>query len=294
MGQARLRKLFDPHYGKPKHRGLVVGTKTRIERNGGITTDGGLHPQELRFALLFWDKLVWPVNTFFLQTGCSESKLLQDCGVLERPQYRIEGSPAEVMLNAQLRAFHDYESKQPGAWGIMQGENSLHFADGILAPSLGASIELIRAVPIPTVETPVEAILEFKEKRIDEFLAFRAHIEALAKNVHGSADKSAELARHIADIQKACTDLTGVSKEFRFPMHRGNFKARLNLERSLVGKVMGAWQWGSTYGLEAAAVSAAAVGLHNMVKLEGVPGFQSIRNPKFPYNYAYHINNELI
>ena len=294
MGQAKVRKLLDPHFGKPKHRGLVIGTKTKIEKDGGITTDGGLHPQELRFALLFWDKLVWPVNTFLLQTGCSDSKLLADCGVLERPQYTLGGSPAEVMLNAQLRAFADCESKQPGAWGIMQSENSLHFEEGVLAPSIGASIELIRAVPIPTVGTPVEEILEFKEKRIDELLAFRTHIEALAKNVHGSADKSAELAKHIADIQSACSDLTSVGREFRFPMHRGNFKAGLNLERSLVGKVLGAWQWGSTFGLEAATVSAAAVGLHNIVRLEGAPGFQSIRNPKFPYNYAYHINNELI
>lgn len=293
MGQAKQRKLDDPSYGKPVHRGLIICPKTTIGTNG-VTLDGALHPQELRFALMFWDKLVWPGVGVIKMVGSDDDQYLEQVGVLERPGYRLSGAIQDVVLNSQLVALSEREAKQPGQWGLLQSENALHFSDELYEPGKGAAIELIKAVPIPTRDTPLAEILEFKERRRDELIAFRQHMEGLAKNVYESADQSAELAKHISDIQKACSDLTAVGKEFQFPMHVADFKASLNLKRSLVGEVVGAWQWGSTYGLEIATVAAAIAGVRSAVRLEGKPALRPIKAPASPYKYAYHINREFI
>ena len=293
MGQAKQRKMNDPNYGKPLHRGLIICPKTKIGKND-VSLDGSLNPQELRFALMFWDKLVWPGMGLIKIEGTEDDQYLEQVGVLDRPVYRLAGPVQEVVLNSQLMALRDREAKQPGQWGLLQGENALHFSDELYDPGKGAAIELIRAVPIPTMDTPLAEILEFKERRRDELLAFRQHMEALARNVYESADQSAELITHISEIQKVCSDLTTVGKEFQFPMHVADFKAALNLKPTLVGEVTGAWQWGSTYGLEIATVAAAVAGVRSAVKLEGRPALRPIKVPASPYKYAYHISKEFI
>lgn len=293
MGQARQRKLHDPSYGKPVHRGLIICPKTKIGKNN-VTVDGALNPQELRFALMFWDKLVWPGMGLIRMEGTTDDQYLEQVGVLERPVYRLAGPVHEVVLNSQLIALSEREAKQPGQWGLLQGENALHFSEDSYDPGKGAGIELIRAVPIPSIDTPLAEILEFKQRRRDELIAFRQHMEALAKNVYESADQSTELAKHISDIQKVCSDLTAVGKEFQFPMHVADFKASLNLKPTLVGEVTGAWQWGSTYGLEIATVAAALAGVRSALKLVGKPGLRPVKVPASPYKYAYHIGEEFI
>lgn len=297
MGQARQRKMEDPYYGKPKERGLIISPPTTIGADGSLTTDGQIHPQELRFSLLFWDKLVWPDSSLISFTGSSDDQYLVQRGVMEKPHYTYQnfsGMAGLAVYDCHLKALNERNAKEPGAWALLQGPNALNFESHELEEGAGASIELVRAIPIPTVETPLEEILEFKVRRSAELLAFRHHIEALSKSVHESADQSAELNKHISDIQKVCSDLTAVGKEFQFPMHVADFKASLKLHPSLVGTVMGAWSSGSAYGLEIATIAAAAAGIKSMVKLQGKPALRSLKAPSSPYKYAYHINREFI
>ena len=65
MGEAKLRKQTDPNFGQvPKnglsYRGLVVSPPIEIEGNRLFAKSSNLDAQELRFSLLFWDRLVWP------------------------------------------------------------------------------------------------------------------------------------------------------------------------------------------------------------------------------------------
>ncbi len=64
MGEAKCRKVNDPNFGRvPKsanYRGLVVSPPIEIDGTSLHVKSSNLDPQELRFALLFWDQLVWP------------------------------------------------------------------------------------------------------------------------------------------------------------------------------------------------------------------------------------------
>ncbi|WP_338580046.1 DUF6236 family protein [Pseudomonas sp. ML2-2023-6] len=294
MGQAKERKKNDPYYGKPVHRGLVISSPARVNGADYLhMMSTGLHPQELRFALMFWDKLVWPDGAISFEGGPDEL-FLEDCGIIERPRYSIDGASGSGFLAGQIMAYQDMEAREPGAWALAQGENSLFVEGPRLVVGKGAQIELTRAVPIPTVDTPLQEILEFKQRRKDELLSFRLHIESLAEKVSASDEPSAELEKQVSEVEKACSDLVAVGKDFQFPMHVSTFKTSLNLKPSLVGEVVGAWQGGATYGLEIATLAAGFAGLRSAVRIETDLGLRSIKAPVSPYKYAYRISDELI
>ena len=63
MGEAKIRKVTDPSYGTvPKERpmrGLIISNPIHISHDL-VSLNGKLDPSELRFSLLYWDKLVHP------------------------------------------------------------------------------------------------------------------------------------------------------------------------------------------------------------------------------------------
>lgn len=298
MGESKRRKESDPNYGhplpKPDYRGLVISPPISINLDGSMyIRDSWLDPQELRFSLLFWDRLSWPTGQNQLGTD-PNATYLEECGVLERPHYNIGGPIGLSILNGQIAAYQDAENKAPGAWAMAQGDNSLMIKGGIGEIGKGALIELSRAIPIPAASVHLNDILEFKERRRDQLMRFRFHLEALADDVANSPDRSEQLELHLKDINSACADLMALGKEWQCPIHVSTFKTSLNLKPSLVGKVAGAWEFGSKLGLEFATVAAAATGIYHGVKIDTDLGIRSPKRPISPYRYAYHIHTELL
>jgi hypothetical protein len=298
MGQAKYRKAADPNFGKPPpmpdYRGLIVSPPI-IASGNLISGSSNLDPQELRFSLLFWDKLVWPTGQIHFGEGETEKQLI-DCGVMERPHYNFYGGAGDIVLRTQMQAFHDYNDKAPGAWALAQGENSLKgLGKAFEFQGGGALIELCRAIPIPSADVPVNEILELKEHRRDELMRFRHHMEAMSEEVANTAEKTAKLEMHLKEVNAACADLMALGKEWRWPMHITSLNCSLNLKPSLVGQVIGAWEFGDKYCTELAVASAAAVGMYRGIKVNQHFNIKlrSPKHPATPYRYAYRIHTEL-
>ena len=91
------------------------------------------------------------------------------------------GDITSIVLDTYMAAFSDLESREPGVWSLSQGEKSLFVNNSAanLIDESGISLELIRLIPVPAADVPLNEILEFKEKRKDELMIFRAHIDQL-------------------------------------------------------------------------------------------------------------------
>lgn len=299
MGESKRRKETDPNYGKPKDfdfKGIVLSPPLTIE---GSMVSGGfnLHPDELRFALLFWDKLVWP-SSRAVYFGSNEHEVyLEELGVLSRPEYTFNGAMSESILRSQIQAFLDLDKKEPGAWSFAQGVNSLIVKDMAFIEKVGTlSLELNRAIPIPAKDTPLAEILEFKEKRKDQLLILRAHLASIEKEICGSEEPSQALNDKVNEIDRACLELLKVSNEWRFPVVLSDLKVSVNLDPMNILKGAGAgWSLGKELGDTGAFVGAAFGGMSSLIsaKYDSI-AFRSIRRPASPYKYAYHINKELL
>jgi hypothetical protein len=217
---------------------------------------------------------------------------------MTRPIYGASSGPGAALLwSTFVDAFVDCEFKEPGVWSLSQGEKSLYIKNsgGVFAEDNGLSIDLIRAVPTPKADVPLAEILEFKEKRRDELLIFRNHIDQLTEIIQRSNNKSDELNKAIKDIDSSCADLLEVGREWQYPIHISDFKASINLNGfKTATAVGGGWKLGEPYGLAAAGAVAAIAGAVSALDIKADIGLRAIRRPSSPFRYVLKAHQELV
>lgn len=298
MGEAKQRKAHDANFGRvPKdcgYRGLVVCPPIEITGSRLVVKLSNLDPQELRFALLFWDRLVWPSSRAIHFASNDDELYLESTKILTRPDYTFDGDIAQGVARSQLKAYQDLERAEPGIWALSQGEKSLLLKDGFAIEGGGVLVELHRAIPIPSRDVPLAEILEFRERRRDELLFFRRHLESFVSEIERSDDKTMEFQKRLAELDSASANLLKLGREWQFPMYLSNIKASINLTPTkFLPAVAAGWGLGKTYGLTAASAAAAFGGVASMIEFKADLGVRSVKRPMSPYRYAYQIEREL-
>ena len=297
MGEAKRRKLTDPNCGKiPKNileRGIVISPPIICDDQGLQIKSSALDEFELRFSLLYWDKLVWPSSNAIHMTSNDDAKFLEREGILTRPNYNFNGTLGNIIAATQIKAFRDLEANEPGQWTMAMGENSLQISMTDFQENEGALIELHRAIPIPAHDVSFHDILEFKERRKPELFALRHHMDQLLAEIYNSTDKQALLEKKIEEIDIACTDLLKVGGEWQFPVYVSNLKASFSINsRTLSHGAIGGWLLGGPLGLPAATAASVGAAL-STIEIKGDFGFRSIRRPPSPYRYTFKTHEEL-
>ncbi|MGJ4889881.1 DUF6236 family protein [Bradyrhizobium sp. HKCCYLRH3099] len=299
MGESKRRKQQDPSYGKPI-RGLII-TSEIIKGPEGTRVSASIESQQLRYALLFWDKLVWPSNNFIFAAGNSDTKFLETTGVLERPRYNFVSSTdtAEPFVRSQIQEFQKRESTGKGIWDLCQNTGVLLASAGETTHFGGLGIELIRAIPVPDKDVPLNEILEFKRKRHAEFEALRTEIDALGARLVSASDSAAELRELTKHIDKACGDALRVSSEWQFPVRLASKKMALDLKpfelvAGALGGVLGAdYMNMSTSQTILAGIVGTVAAAKSALKFTSDIGLQSIRKPRSPFSYVAQAHSEL-
>jgi hypothetical protein len=303
MGEAKIRKASDPKYGKvPKEsqsRGLIISNRMKIDPNKhSISGLGGFDPGELRFSLLYWDKLVYPNNNLISFGGGEDEEFLISAGVLSKIIYTYtHGEAASIVFDTYMRAFSDLENREPGVWSLSQGEKSLFINNSAanLIDESGISLELIRSIPVPAADVPLNEILEFKEKRKDELMIFRAHIDKLVFEIQNSPARTDTFNRIAQEVDAACADLLKVGHEWQWPFHFSNFKATFNLDLDkFLNAAKAGWELLEPYGPIAQTSAAAVSGLVSTINVKPDISLRSIKKLRGPYRYTLLAHKELV
>lgn len=303
MGQAKIRKQTEPTYGiVPKNapqRGLIISNPIKLDvKNNALQARGGLDPSELRFSLLYWDKLAIPKSNIFGFGGGDDEQFLISAGILTRPMiFHQGGNAARIIFDTFIGAMKQLDASEPGVWSLSQGDRSLfleNYPDEFFENS-GISVKLIRSIPIPAHDVPLAEILEFKEKRRDELNILHTHINDLSTKINLSNQIPAETEKTIKDIDRACADLLKVSSEWQQPFHIGDLKASINFNGfKTLGAAGAAWKLGEPYGLPTATAAAVVSGVVSAIDIKADIGFRSIKRNKTPYHYAWQAHRELV
>ena len=299
MGEAKRRKAQDPNYGRPV-RGLIM-TSAIVPHGNGLTVAGGIDPHQLRYALLFWDKLVWPTNNLMHAAGDQDTEFLETTRILERPRYTFAGGPisAEPFVRTQLEEFRKRDGTDNGIWDLCQNTSILLSSAGEAIDSKGLGLELIEAIPVPDKEVPLNEILEFKRKRNDEFVALRAELDNLGSALNSAENPALELKRTIDQIDKACADTLRICSEWQFPVRLSNQKMALDLKpfEVLAGGVAASFLASaasmSMTKTVLAGMGGAIAGARSAFKITGDIGLQGIRRRRSPFAYVAHAHREL-
>ena len=301
MGEAKRRRETESTYGVVakdlQTKGLVISNPIWINQNGS-TLSGGLDPLELRFSLLYWDKLVWPKSNLINFPGGYDAEYLETLKILSRPvKYHAGGDVETIILDMYLRTYIELNDEEPGVWALSQGEKSLFLEHGLglFSEGSGMSLNLLRAIPIPAKDVPLNEILEFKEKRKDELLVLRAHIDKLVRAIQGSPTITDEFNRAAKEVDDACSDMLKLGREWQWPVHFADLKTSFNFNSmKFLGHVGGGWKFAEPYGLTAASIVASVAGLISTIDIKSDLNFRGLKKSSSPYRYSHLAHKELV
>lgn len=204
-------------------RGIVISTPI-IAKTGLLQIDAvPLNAQQLRYWLLFWDKLNLPqFDSCYIDPG-KEGEFLKNVGILERHQVDnviismsddpTNDRPEEQFQYHFLKAFRELDAKEKGVWSIATGDQAISLDDDEFDEGRGILFRLHHAIPVPAKDVPLDDVLKFKEKRRDELLALRYHLDAAYLRITTSPDRPFSLNSELAAIELALIDLSNSSKQ---------------------------------------------------------------------------------
>lgn len=265
-------------------RGLVVSPPIEISSSGLLIKNARLDLQELRFSLLFWDKLDFPSNSNIDFGLGSYEAFLQSEGILQRTRVEAaSGSAPHVYRSALITAFEVLNRQEPGVWSVATGEKSVSFLDEQLQAGRGILVRLHRALPVPDKDVPLQDLLEFRDKRRPELLALRHHLEAIYNRVINSADLELSLRSEFEALELGISDFIKSARGLGFSWRLADLSANLNVEAA-IGAAITAQRANLSYIETLLSMTGASISVGVGAALIG-------KNPtSVPYRYvsAYH------
>jgi hypothetical protein len=199
-------------------RGIVISTPLIATKEIFQIDAEPLDPHELRYWLLFWDKLNFPLFEGFHIDPGDDGQFLESVGILQRHQISAnltissDDKPEESFQYHFLSAYRELDAAEPGVWSLATGERSITLDEEELDSHRGVLVRLHRALPVPEEDVPLEDVLSFKEKRRDELLALRCQLEAMYQRIRAAPDGPLAINSELTAADKALSDYLKVAK----------------------------------------------------------------------------------
>ena len=297
MGESNQRKLSDPGYGV-RHKGgngIMLVPPFHEGKDGTLETHAGLSAENLRFALCFWEHIAWPSVSIFKSQISKDIDFLIRAGVLCRPEIQLRPtsmSAGKSLAEAYFRSYRELETQDPGRWSLSaESEFDIKtFLGDQIVSDRGITVTLNRAIPIPTGNTPLDDLLEFKQNRASELMALRAELAESKRLITNSTDRAEALAAQWDRIDTACKDLLTVARELRMPVRIADFSVGMEINAGTLAGLVGA-----TYNFKSTNEFLASLGLAcaSSVKLTGTYGTKKELLKKSPFRYVHHLHEEI-
>lgn len=190
-------------------RGIVICPPFEPLPLGGVRCGGGLDGLELRKYLLYFDKIDYPDNNFISVGSSPDIIYLEEAGVLKRPLVRFSGTissgKGEFFIAAQEAIYSQNSVKEPGQWSLAQPSNNSFFSNG--TTSNGVEFTLVNMLPVPQGIVPLEDILKFKQKRKDELIALRHHLDDIYQTIISSGDIPRSMTTETQKLEAALKEI---------------------------------------------------------------------------------------
>ena len=240
-------------------RGIVVDPSKYQVTQDGFSVSSGLNADELRYFILYWDKLAIPVNNF-MRVGVDSEDFLISEGVLERPETRFSGifngpDMAIAAIESHAKVVAEKLNDKRTDWVIHQFSESLIVPESVKSSQQILRIDLFSTLPVPSEAVAMADLLEFKSRRLDEFKALHECIDDMYEQILLSPDQSlstkktiSRLSSAIADIEKAQKERFALLKKFDFTIETDG-RQLSELGPAAVGLVADLGSGGATLGI---------------------------------------------
>ena len=211
-------------------RGIVISPSFKSTGYGKLEFGEKFDPLELRKYLMYWDEIDCPSNSI-IGISSNDIDYLEEVNVVKKTHINLEGVrllDGRVFIAAQEEAYNRNNSQEPGVWSMAQLSTNPFFTQQ--TSTVGVDFELHGMLPVPSASTPLEDILEFKEKRNAELLSFRAHLDDVYQKIINSADIPRAKNTEVFQLELAIKDLDKTLNESVIQRTVTNLRNTINLE----------------------------------------------------------------
>lgn len=272
-------------------RGLVISPKLKVSVAANKIEMNGWDEQNVSAWTLYWDKLVSPDNNLVsIGGGIPVFEILRANKILENKMIKMNsGEGGMATHRSVMQSWADEEEKRPGAWAIATGDSS--YTSDALTDNSGRSIQvkLVKSLPVPALETPIDRILSYKRKRSSECEAMWSFIDELYLQIDSARDKP--LAEHsvfrklevaLEDQMKAARENNSISFE------SATTTLGFNIQGALITGA-GVLAAGTTFGTALLTAAGAGVIVNALPRIK----IFGTENRKTPLTFAVEVESKL-
>lgn len=202
----------------------------------GLGLNSALTEEMLRYYLLYWDEIVIPDNNL-ISVGGDLLAQVEHLDNVYRPFIRHSGryhdhAIADAILCGQFEMAELLHKDPSVDWVIHQSN-----MERLVSPNTGVveqnalKIRLSDILPVPSKSTPFVDLIQFRERRLDEFKQLHVLLDDLYLQVLSSPDQPLSEKRAISELTDLINDLDSLTKE------RFGFINKVSIEPSYDFKV---------------------------------------------------------
>ncbi|HIF5918185.1 TPA: DUF6236 family protein [Raoultella ornithinolytica] len=226
-----------------KKNGLILFPQMQINLDKQTASVNGKVPKtDYLSAALYWDDIIYLNNNALhaFNKGIEEFRVLEEEGVLKEIDVKIShgGDMFMDIYEGVNKKVVELITSDEMIWVANKLDKYFLSSRGLSNDGGGELLSLVNALPIPSSDTNIHQILEFKLARKDQLTSLRIAIAELELKVMSSENKELALRGAIIEIDKACHDLIMLYKESRLKFDLGNIT--FNFSQASILKAFGA------------------------------------------------------
>lgn len=212
------------------NRGIIAPPGKITIKQGGFQMKGGLTPEEIRYYLMYWDKVIIPDNNL-ISIGIPGEEELIKCGAIWRPRVKFQGAfdAAQAMLGCQAIIAEQMLKDKSTDWVIHQIGQEATALDNFSHTQNVIRVDLSNVLPAPHGDVPIHDVLDFKERRKTELAALHETLDDIYLEILSSPDNELAAKKCTSRFEDSIKDLDKVSKEKFKRVGRFDLSAELNL-----------------------------------------------------------------
>ncbi len=270
-------------------RGIVISPQFQILPNGAINFGSSPDPFDLRKYLMYWDEIDYPTSNLVHVESSSDIQYLEETKHLKRTvvQFSSANIDEKFFISTQEAAYRENNSKEPSTWSMAQLSSTQCYTQQ--TSKIGVDFELYGMLPVPSENTPLNDILEFKELRKDELSDFRAHLDEIYQKIISSSDIPRAKSSEISKLELAVKNIDKTLNESAIRRKITNLRNTINDDfLGIAGTGLGAASLASQISMTPLLAGMAGAGIFATIKSLSMPSSSTC---SASFNYLNSIRN---
>lgn len=213
----------------------IIAAPAKVSGSGTLfRSERRLSSQELRYFLLYWDRVVIPTTNIMHLSLPDEDEMIST-GIISRPRVTFSGSfNGETIAAAQVLAQTTIakqliENDKNIDWVVHQIGNEIILPSNEVVKQQAIRVDLVNTLPVPDESVAIPDIIEFKERRSDELKQLHQALDNFYLEILASPDPSLKAKAVVSNLTNAILDVQNSASERWRITRKFDISAEINL-----------------------------------------------------------------